>query len=114
MAPLADPQLLDCFKAILADWCVTDAVTIKKSAEDWAGANLKAFKLKTLARLMHDHVQAGGDIDQIRETRPDWNDRDYHFDFRLCWAGRPLYIETVLVDDNPRNPFLFIVSLHDA
>ena len=114
MAPLADPQLLGCFMAILADWYVTDAVTIKKVAEDWGGKNLPNFTLKGLAKLMNDHVLAGGEIDQVRETRPEWNDRNYHYDFQLPWAGRPFYIKTVLVDDDPKNPYIPIVSLHDA
>jgi hypothetical protein len=63
---------------------------------------------------MHQHVQADGVIDQVRERRPEWNDRDYHYDFRLAWTGRSLYIETVLVDDNPKNPYLDVVSIHDA
>jgi hypothetical protein len=83
-------------------------------AENWAAKELSGFNLKALAKLMHQHVQTGGVIDQVRETRPEWNDRDYHYDFRLAWAGRALYIETVLVDDNPKNPYLYIVSIHDA
>src|SRR5262245_54735846 len=114
MAPLADPQLLACFQAILGNWYVTDYVTAKETALEWAGKNLAGFSLKALAKLMNDHVQAGDVIDQVRETRPEWNDREYHYDFRLAWSGRLLYIETVLVDDDPRDPTLHIVSIHDA
>jgi hypothetical protein len=114
MPPLTDPSILACIKTILDDWYVTDAVTIKDVAEQTAARDLPGFNLKALAKLMHQHVQAGGVIDQQRERRPDWNDRDYHYDFRLPWAGRALYIETVLVDDDPKNPYLHIVSIHDA
>ena len=44
MAPLADPQILACFQAILADWYVTDTVTIKPGAEGWAAKELPGFK----------------------------------------------------------------------
>src|SRR5437016_3123501 len=114
MAPLADPEILACIRAILTDWYVTDMVRIKDRAASWAGSNLPEFKLKDLAQLMHQHVAVGGVIDQVRETRPEWNDRDFHYDFRLYWAGRFIYIETVVVDDDPKNPFLYIVSIHDA
>ncbi|MBI1914203.1 MAG: hypothetical protein HYS12_05625 [Planctomycetes bacterium] len=89
-------------------------VTIKDTADDWAGKNLSNFSLKALAKLMHDHVQNGGVINQQPETRPEWNDRDFHYDFHLSWAGHVLYVERVLVDDNPRNPYIDIVSIHDA
>jgi len=114
MAPLADPQVLACFRQVLANWNVTDYVTAKDVALEWAGKNCAGFSLKALARVMYDHLQAGGEIDQVRETRREWNDRDYHYDFRLAFAGRLLYIETILVDDDPRDPTVHIVSIHDA
>ena|ERR1051326_7490762 len=114
MACLTDLQLLSYFKAVLGNWYVTDYVTAKDEAVRWAGKNLAGFELKTLARLMHDHVQAGGEIDQVRETRSEWNDREYHYDYRLYWADRLIYIETVLVDDDPTDPTIHEVSIHDA
>jgi hypothetical protein len=114
MAPLADPHLLSCFRAVLRNWHVTDYVTAKAEALEWAGKNLPGFQLKALAKLVHDHVAAGGEIDQVRERRPEYNDRDYHYDFRLPWAGWLLYIETVLVDDDPSDPTIHVVRIKDA
>ena len=114
MARLADPDLLKCFQAILSNWSVTDYVTAKEEALHWAGKNLPGFTLKLFAKLMYEHVQAGGEIDQVRETRPEWNDWPFHYDFRLAWAGRALYIETILVDDDPADPYLRIVRIKDA
>ncbi len=114
MPPLADPHLLDCFKAILSNWHVTDYVTVEDQGLEWARDNLDNFALKVLAKIMRDHVQAGGSIDQIREKRPEYNDRDYHYDFRLFWADRKIYIETILVDDDPTDPTIHIVSIHDV
>jgi len=114
MAPLVDPQLLTCFKAVLSTWYVTDYVTAKDVALEWAGKNLPGFSLKDLAKLMNQHVLDGGVVDQVRERRPEYSDRDYHYDFRLSWAGRFIYIETVLVDDDPADPTIHIVSIHDA
>ncbi len=114
MPPLKDPELLGRFKAILNNWHVTDYVTAKEQALEWAGKNLAGFTLKSLAKLMHDHVQAGGEIDQVPETRPEWNEWPYHYDFRLSWGARALYIESVLVDDDPTDPYLRIVRIKDA
>jgi hypothetical protein len=57
---------------------------------------------------------AGGEIDQIPETRPEWDDWPFHYDFRLSWRERQLYIETVLVDDDPADPYLRIVRIKDV
>jgi hypothetical protein len=114
MPPLEDPDLLKVFKAILSNWYVTDYVTAKDEALDWAGKNLSGFTLKSLAKLLNEHVSVGGEIDQVRETRPEWNDWPYHYDFRLSWAGRLLYIETILVDDDPSDPYLRIVRIKHA
>lgn len=83
-------------------------------ALDWLGQNLPGMSLRDIARWMHDHVQAGGAIDAVRELRPEWKDRDFHYDFRLPAAGKLLFIETILVDDDPTDPTIHIVSMHDA
>jgi hypothetical protein len=114
MAPLADPELLNRFNVALSNWHVTDYVTAKDLALEWAGRNLIGFTLKTLAKLMYDDLQAGSAPDQVRETRPEWNDRDYHYDFRLSWSGRSIYVETILLDDDPTDPTVHIVSVHDV
>jgi len=46
---------------------------------------------------MHEHAEAGGVIDQVRERRPEYASRhEYHFGFRLNIDGRLLYFETTL------------------
>jgi hypothetical protein len=114
MPPLDDPDILKCLKAILSNWHVTDYVTAKEEALEWAGKNLPRFSLKALAKLMNEYVNAGGAIDQVRETRPEWDDWPFHYDFRVSWSGRLLYIETILVDDDPTDPYLRIVRIKDA
>src|ERR1700730_19063250 len=86
MPPLEDPDLLAAIKSILSNWHVTDYVTAKDEALEWAGKNLAGFTLKLLAKLMNDHVCAGGEIEQVRETRAEWNDWTFHYDFRVSWA----------------------------
>lgn len=114
MPPLTAPIILALFGQVLANWNVTDYVTWKDVARNWVGRELPALSLRDVAKAMHDHVVAGGVVDRVPETRPEWNDREAQYGFRLSLAGRAVYIETVLVDDNPDDPTLPIVSIHDV
>jgi hypothetical protein len=116
MAPLADPVILAQIAAALSNWNVTGYVTAKEIVLDWIADNLSGHDLRAVAKLMHDHFQAGGRPNQVRERRPEYNDREYHYDFRLAIPGRQrkVYLETILVDDDPSDPTIHIVSMHDA
>lgn len=113
MPPLTDPVLLAQFQKVLAEWNCTGYVTAKEFARHWIATNL-GLNLKAVAKAMQDHVAAGGIIDQVKETRPEWDLWPYHYDFRLTLGGRSIYIETVLQDDDPKDPTVQIVSIHDA
>ena len=104
MAPLTDPKVLACIKQVLQNWHVTDYVTRKDIARNWVGQHLESSSPRDIARMMHEYVERGGVIDQVRERRPEWNDREFHYDFRIPIGDRLIYIETVLVDDDPTDP----------
>lgn len=114
MAPLSDPLVLASIRGALKEWRVTGYVTWKEVAREWVRKNLQGVNPESIAGLMHDSVAAGGTIDQVREQRPEWNDREYHYDFRLQISGRVIYIESILQDDDPSDPTINIVSIHDA
>jgi hypothetical protein len=114
MPPLNDPIILAQFNTVLAEWNCTGYVTAKEVARHWIAENLGGLSLKAVAKAMHDFVAAGGVIDQVTETRPEWNMWPFHYDFRLSLSGRDVYIETVLQDDDPSDPTIEIVSIHDA
>jgi hypothetical protein len=116
MPTLTDPQTLACLKAVLSNWNYNGYITIKDVAEAWLAKNVPGLTLRALAKLMHEHVQAGKKVKYARETRPEWNDWPCHYDFKIAVAGRAkeLYVETVLIDDDPGDPSLFIVNVHDA
>ncbi|MBM4090046.1 MAG: hypothetical protein FJ276_11600 [Planctomycetes bacterium] len=63
---------------------------------------------------MSQHLDVGGRIDQIRETRPEWTDYPYHYDFRIQIGNRLIYIEALLVEGDPTDPTVHVVSIHDA
>jgi hypothetical protein len=46
---------------------------------------------------MHQHVAAGGKVDEVVERRPEWRDEyEFHHDLRLEIAGKKVYIESRL------------------
>ncbi len=114
MPPLTDPILLARILGILANWRVTGYVVWKDVAVDWLRENLRGIEPHEFVKLMCEYVSAGGVIDQVPERRPQWSDYDFHYDIRFPIAGRKIYIETILIDDDPSDPILRIVSIHDA
>jgi hypothetical protein len=88
MAPLNDPQVQAQFVTVLNNWNVTGYITAKELVLNWIADNLPGHDLRAVAKLMHDHLQAGGWPDQVRERRPEYNDREYHYDFLLAIPGR--------------------------
>jgi hypothetical protein len=111
---MTDPGILTQFQAVLGNWKYTDYVTAKPLALDWITNNLGGLGLKDVAKAMNDYFEAGGVIDQVREYRPEYSHWPYHYDFRLLLAGKEVYIETILQDDDPKDPTIRIVSIHNA
>ncbi len=114
MPPLTDAAILAQFLAVLANWNFTGYVTAKDLVLEWIATELVGLTLKDVAKVMHAHVQSGGVIDQVPETRDEWSVWPFHYDFRLQIAGRNVYIESILQDDHPTDPTVHIVSIHDA
>ncbi len=114
MPRLTDPVILAQFRTVLANWNFTGYVTAKDSALDWIKANLVGLTIKNLANAMNFHLAAGGSIDQVRENREEWSNWPFHYDFRIPLGGRHVYIETILQDDDPNDPTIHIVSIHDV
>jgi hypothetical protein len=114
MPPLMDAGILAQFHAVLANWNFTDYVTAKPLALEWIANNLSGLSLKDVAKAMNDFCRTGGVIDQVRERRPEHSAWPFHYDFRLRLAGKEIYIETILQDDDPKDPTVHIVSIHDV
>jgi hypothetical protein len=114
MARLANPEILARFQHALSQWRVTGYITWKPIARQWLERNLEGLTARSVGEEMFRFVLAGGDIDQVRETRPQWSEQRFHYDFRMDIGGRFLYIETILVEDAPDDPTIHVVSIHDA
>src|SRR5438128_12002476 len=112
MPPLTEPTILAQFQAVLANWNYTGYVTAKDVALEWIANNLAGMTLKDVAKALHQFLAGGGVIDQQPERRAEWSAWPYHYDFRLQLAGRDVYIETILQDDDPKETTIHIVSIH--
>jgi hypothetical protein len=117
MPPLTDPDFLACYKNALSNWRYEGYINFTALAQDWIRINLSNTTPREIGRLMHEYVAGGGEIDQQRETRPEWNMHGYHFDLRIPTAGRLIYIETRLFyadPADPDDPVIQVVNVHDA
>ena len=113
MARLTDKELLALFREALSEWRADGYVVWKKLPVEWLRKELEGQTQKSIAQLMHEHVEAGGEIDQVRERRERYRDQcEFHFDFRLKFNGRRVYIETTL-DNTSTGPTITIVNMHD-
>lgn len=118
MPPLNDPDRLAAYRDALGNWPVTDYIQFELTEEShrWIRQNLGDITLKELGRLMHEHVAGGGEIDEVRETRPEWSEmHEFHHDLRVTIRGVAVYIETRL---NYRLPmvadesWILVVNVH--
>src|SRR5262249_10569549 len=62
-----------------------------------------------------DFVGNGGDVLQVTETRAERNDRPFYYKVILPVHGlrRGLFVEMILIDDDPDVPSVEIVSCHE-
>ena len=114
MARLTDAETLEKFHYALRQWQCTGYITWKPIAIEWIERNLEGFTARSIAEEMFLYFSAGGEIDQVPETRPQWSEHGFHYDFRIEIDGRLRYIETILVEDVPDDPIIYVVSIHDA
>lgn len=120
MPPLSDPDRLAAYMDALGNWNVTDFIQFELTDEAyrWIRRELVEVTLKDIGRLMFEHVDAGGKIDEVRETRPEWSDAyEFHYDFRLPIYGKAVYIETrlhyrlpVVADES----WILVVNVHEC
>lgn len=113
MPPLTDPHLLSVIRAaLLENRRFSGYVTWKPRPQEWLRKNLPGCSTRMISELMYQHVESGGRINQVRETRELWLDNDYHFDFVVEVDGREVYVETILVRDEPDDCEIQVVNVH--
>lgn len=105
MPPLRDPERLKAYCDAVANWRFKGFVSfeLNETAYRWLRTELDNVSTETIARLMAGFVAAGGEIDEVRETREVWqDDYDYHYDLRFAVQGNEVYIE---------NPFALLPAV---
>ena len=115
VAPLIDATSLKAYRNALANWPFTDFIRWTEKALTDLRRKLEGFSAKEIGRAMHEYVEAGGEIDAVAETRPEWSEHRFHYDLRLNIEGQPIYLETRLFFTNaadPDDPWIHVVSLH--
>jgi hypothetical protein len=114
MAPLGDPIVYAKIYGALSNWRYTGYVTWKAVARAWVETNLEGATTRAVAEMMFEHVVSGGEIDQVKESRLEWTEQRFHYDFRISVGDRLIYVETVLIEDDPQDPIIHVVSIHDV
>ena len=112
MARLTDPTILAKFRRAFSQWRFTGYVTWKPIARQWVEQNLEGWTTRAVAEELCRFLDRGGEIDQTPETRSEWRQWQFHYDFRIEIGGRLLYIEALLIEDDPEDPVVHAVSVH--
>ncbi|MGM0489536.1 MAG: hypothetical protein ACQESR_22595 [Planctomycetota bacterium] len=116
MAPLTDPTRLAAYKDALGNWNFGYIqFELTETARNWVKCELSNITLKEIGRLMHDYVNRGGEIDEVRETRPEWCDYEFHYDLRFTIQDKPVYIESRLNHTGrfiPDESTVLVVNIH--
>jgi hypothetical protein len=99
------------------DWRCTGRILFKPIAWGWIRNELgDNYTKKGVAKILWEYVQSGGKIDELIENRKldvaDHLIRDYHYDLRVMIDERLVYFETILIDDDPSDPVIWVVSVH--
>ena len=117
MARLTDPERLRAYQNALGNWAFTGYIRFKLTEQSrrWIRQTL-GIAVNDIGRLMHEYVAAGGQINEVRETRPEWSsEHEFHYDLRFPIEGVPVYIETRLHDFQPfipDRPWIQVVNVY--
>lgn len=117
MAKLTDPEKLVCYNNALSNWRYEGFVFLSEVAFEWMKKHMEGISPRSLGRIMFEYVQAGGEIDQQKETRPEWSIHDWHYDLRIPVTGKQIYLETRLIYQDPKDPddpVIHVVNIHEV
>ena len=115
MPPLTDRERLTHYVTALSFWNIGCYVHWKSRVAADLRRNYD-ITTREFSRLMFEHVNRGGQIDEIPETRKPWRDEyPYHYDMRFAIPdGGQVYVETVLeLGREPDDARITVVSVHE-
>jgi hypothetical protein len=114
MPPLRDDELLDAYKAVLAQWRFAGYVVFDPRPAEWIRESLSNYSPIDVRRMMYEHRDA---VDQTKETREEHKDcYSHHYDFRLQIDNIRVYLETVFDydDGDPEDSTIRVVQAKPA
>lgn len=76
---------------------------------------ISGFTPEGAKELLVQHVSTGGQVIQVVERRPEYNDRRFYYKVIVPVADLPrgLFVEIVLDDDDAELPSVRIVNAHE-
>jgi len=114
MGRLDDPDIRARYFQALSLWQCSGYITWKWRAREFVQQELEGLTPTLVGKLMFEYVQSGGEIDRCEEGRTQWLEWKYHYDLRIPICGRLMYIETVIIDDDPDDWTITVVNMHYA
>ncbi len=118
MAPLTDPIKLEAYCDAIRNWPFNGFVRFElpEAAHRWVKRELENITLKELSRLMCEYIDGGGEIDEVKETRAEWSDYEFHYDLRFTVHDRLVYVESRLEFSLPLQAdesTIIVVNIHE-
>lgn len=107
MATLYDSERTAAYHDALSNWNYEGYVCFEltETAYKWLRTEFDNITFRELARLMHEFVESGCEVDEVRETRERWSgEYEFHHDLRFSIQGKPSYVETRLHFRQPFEP----------
>lgn len=116
MGKVLDPDELAAYRNVLQTLGhVTGYIIWKGVARESLDRDLPGCTQEHIHQLMIAHVNSGGEIHQTAETRPEYTEYRFHYDFRMPITGQRMYIETVFIHErDPDDCTIYVVSFHPA
>ena len=120
---LTDPDRLAAYRDALGNWKFAGYIRFTGRLNEQAHRFVRqtlGITEKDIGRLMYEYVTAGGEIDEVAETRPNWPEYKFHYDLRFTIGNIPVYIETRFeLDEHYRLPvvadeaWIEVVNIHE-
>jgi hypothetical protein len=116
---MSDPAELDLVRRAICEartttgCCEWDGRAAERLRRDRAA--LRGLTLQAVKKAPIDFVVAGGEIRQLAETRPEYNDRGYYYKavVPVFEFAHGLFVEIILSEPDPELPGVLMVNAHE-
>jgi hypothetical protein len=108
---------LRCYANALNNSSFSGYVQFEERVLRWLRDELGQYTVRDICRMLTEHVQNGGRIQEVREAREEYVHNEFHYDLRIEIDNRRIYFETILLcddPDDPDSPRIEVVNVHDV